>query len=157
MEIVEVFKLIGEGALWLVTLWFAKGWVEAKILEPLKELKDDVKDVKKNSAESQRKMDTAAFNVTARTQELQQMVSQETQKMTNIFSQAAHEANVAHIKAGQALERANVVATETDQKLRNVGANLLGKIKVIEADVAKVKSDTQEIRKDVFYIKGKKE
>lgn len=157
MEIVDVVKLIGEGTAWFLTIWFAKGWFEAKVLEPLSDLKKDIGSVKTETKDATQQIKAAAFNVSQRTIDLQTNMSQEAQKMTNIFAQATQHATEAQYEARLATEKVKDLSIDTDQKLRNVGANLLGKIKVIESDVAKVKSDTEEIRKDVFFIKGKKD
>jgi uncharacterized protein YPO0396 len=149
-------KLFGDGFIGAVIIWLCKGWVEAKILEPLLEMKKKVEKIEDEQDETTDKLSKAAFNVTTASSELQGEMTKSTQKMITLFSQAASESAQAKVDAHIALEKTQALEKDTDQKLRNVVQNVGGKVKIVEGEIAKVKSETEEIRKDVFYIKGKK-
>lgn len=149
-------KLFGDGFIGAVIIWLCKGWVEAKILDPLLEMKKKVEKIETDKDTTNDKLQKAAFNVTSASNDIQQEMTKSTQKMITLFSQAASQSAQASVDARMALDKSQALEKDTEQKLHNMAQNVGGKVKVVEGEVAKIKSETIKLRDDVIFIKGKK-
>lgn len=141
-----VLKIVGEGGVWALALWLGKGWFEAKVLEPIKELKKSNVDMKLAHDNALAELKMTRQDITKEWSMLKNEIRQKLVESANLFSRATEYAQGAQSDAKKAIDQLNLSANQTDQKLKNLALNL----------GSNLKTEIKKINDELIIIKGKK-
>ncbi|CAK9250666.1 unnamed protein product [Sphagnum jensenii] len=137
----KVLISLGGGAFaWGLVLLLSKSWVESNVLEPLRDLRSDQKEIKQNFVQFTERINSQFFELISKTKESSALSI----KLLNSVTQDARQAMD---NSGSAIERVQAMQLTTD-KLVKIATAVHEKNKHLETVIT-------QITKDLIMVKGK--
>lgn len=150
--------LCGIGA-WSLTVYFAKGWFEERVLKRLDAFEKKLTLVGSAASEAGSKADGAAFKILTANAELRNDWSKEQVKLSGLFIEATKYSTAAEHQSRIAVDKAQELEKVADMRVEQakaVGRSLQSRMVSIENEEKKMKTEIQTIKDDLFIVKEKK-
>lgn len=152
--------LCGGVSAWGLTLYFAKNWFEARVLEPIAELKRSFEDVRSKNESFMDKTGNVVLNIAGQQSELigavakqvSEAVLEHNKKAAGMFLDALRETHRATKESGEALQKVNVLQRAAEEN--NVQLGKIIKIaQAVHSEQTSMKSEVVKLKNDMVIIK----
>jgi hypothetical protein len=148
----ELLKFAIEGgsfgiSLFLIYILF-KRFVKKEIVEPIEELQEDHKQLKRSFTRFSETASDMTFKVVNSHTQMVDIVTKTTSNMYNLFAEATRHTSQAKVESHEALNKVNVLEATTD-KLLKISTAVHEKNKSIETEVHKLSNDLIMIKNKV--------
>lgn len=144
----------GGVAAWGLTAFFFHGWVDAKVVEPISELKEDQKHMKHGFISFTERVTGFVFDLNKGHRELSEKISQETVKMSNMFAGAMQQVAQAKIDSTTALEKANALV-KTAEEQNATTKKLFDIVTAVHKKNQKLETEVKVLGENLILVRDK--
>jgi methyl-accepting chemotaxis protein len=140
----DLFKYAIEGGSFGVSLFLvfflSKKFIKKGIIEPIEELKADVREVRKNFIQFTERINGLVFTLMKNNSEMNDHINSNITNMNNLFTDTTRQTSQAMVNSTEALKKVNVME-QTTEKLLSIATKVHEKNQRIETEIKKLSEE----------------